>query len=152
VNLVDEARSELGDLWIADLYREKVRSQRTRSLHLDVPERENVPEILHTLLGIELKIGRRRLACPDLATARYLRVFARLGVRDVAVPYDITRISVIADELETAWQKMILLLREKGRETGRDRSALVRKLRAEISDIGPGEVMPVFDRETKQRK
>jgi len=152
VNLVDEARSELGDLWIADLYRNKVRSQRTRSLHLDVPERENVPEILHTLLGIELKIGRRRLACPDLATARYLRVFARLGVRDVAVPYDITRISVIADELETAWQKMILLLREKGRETGRDRSALVRKLRAEISDIGPGEVMPVFDRETKQRK
>ena len=152
MNLVDEARSELGDLWIADLYREKVRSQRTRSLHLDVPERENVPEILHTLLGIELKIGRRRLACPDLATARYLRVFARLGVRDVAVPYDITRISVIADELETAWQKMILLLREKGRETGRDRSALVRKLRAEINDIGPGEVMPVFDRETKQRK
>jgi len=152
VNLVDEARSELGDLWIADLYRNKVRSQRTRSLHLDVPERENVPEILHTLLGIELKIGRRRLACPDLATARYLRVFARLGVRDVAVPYDITRISVIADELETAWQKMILLLREKGRETGRDRSALVRKLRAEINDIGPGEVMPVFDRETKQRK
>jgi len=152
VNLVDEARSELGDLWIADLYREKVRSQRTRSLHLDVPERENVPEILHTLLGIELKIGRRRLACPDLATARYLRVFARLGVRDVAVPYDITRISVIADELETAWQKMILLLREKGRETGRDRSALVRKLRAEINDIGTGEVMPVFDRETKQRK
>ena len=152
MNLVDEARSELGDLWIADLYREKVRSQRTRSLHLDVPERENVPEILHTLLGIELKIGRQRFACPDLATARYLRVFARLGVRDVAVPYDITRISVIADELETAWQKMILLLREKGRETGRDRSALVRKLRAEISDIGPGEVMPVFDRETKQRK
>jgi hypothetical protein len=152
VNLVDEARSELGDLWIADLYREKVRSQRTRSLHLDVPERENVPEILHTLLGIELKIGRQRFACPDLATARYLRVFARLGVRDVAVPYDITRISVIADELETAWQKMILLLREKGRETGRDRSALVRKLRAEINDIGPGEVMPVFDRETKQRK
>ena len=152
MNLVDEARSELGDLWIADLYRNKVRSQRTRSLHLDVPERENVPEILHTLLGIELKIGRQRFACPDLATARYLRVFARLGVRDVAVPYDITRISVIADELETAWQKMILLLREKGRETGRDRSALVRKLRAEINDIGPGEVMPVFDRETKQRK
>jgi len=152
VTLVDEARSELGHLWIADLYRDKVRSQRTRSLHLDVPERENAPEILHTLLGIELKIGRRRLACPDLATARYLRVFARLGVRDVAVPYDITRISVIADELETAWQKMILLLREKGRETGRDRSALVRKLRAEINDIGPGEVMPVFDRETKQRK
>lgn len=151
MNLIDEIRSNLADLWIADLYRDKVRSQRTRAFHLDIPQRENTPEILHTLLGIELKVGRKRISCPDLATARYLRVFARLGVRDVAVPYDITRISVIADELETAWQKMILLLREKGFDTGRDRSSLVRKLRVEIADIGPGEMMPAFDRPTRQR-
>jgi len=151
VTLTDEVRSELGDMWIADLYRDKVRSQRTRSFHLDVPERENSPEILHTLLGIELKVGRRRFACPDLATARYLRVFARLGVRDVAVPYDITRISLIADEFETAWQKTVLVLRGKDRETGRDRSALVRKLRDEIGGIGPGDIMPAFDRPTRQR-
>jgi hypothetical protein len=150
VSQVDEVRSELGDNWISDLYRDKVRTQRTRAFHLDIPERENAPEILHTLLGLELKVGRRRFACPDLATARYLRVFARLGVRDIAVPYDITRISVIADELETAWQKMVLLLREKGHETGRERTALVRKLRAEIADIGPGEMMPAFDRPTRQ--
>lgn len=151
MTLVDELRSELGDLWIADLYRDKVRSQRTRSFHLDIPDRENAPEILHTLLGIELKVGRRRFACPDLATARYLRVFARLGVRDVAVPYDITRISVIADELETAWQKAVLILGEKDRETRRDRSALVRKLREEIGGIGAGQMMPAFDRPTRQR-
>lgn len=151
MKFIDEIRAELGDSWIPELYREKVRSQRTRSFHLDIPERDNAPEILHTLLGIELKVGRRRFACPDLATARYLRVFARLGVRDVAVPYDITRISVIADELETAWQKMILVLREKDREAGRDRSALVRKLREEIAGIGPGEMMPAFDRPTRQR-
>lgn len=152
MKLVDEVRTELGGSWIPDLYRDKVRSQRTRSFRLEIPERENAPEILHTLLGIELKVGRRRFACPDLATARYLRVFARLGVRDVAVPYDITRISVISDELETAWQKMLLVLREKASETGRDRSTLVRKLREEIGGIGPGEMMPRFDRETKQRK
>ena len=151
MKFIDEIRAELGDSWIPDVYRDKVRSHRTRSFHLEIPERENAPEILHTLLGIELKVGRRRFACPDLATARYLRVFARLGVREVAVPYDITRISVIADELETAWQKTILVLRETGTETGRERSALVRKLRGEIRDIGPGETMPAFDRPTRQR-
>jgi hypothetical protein len=43
------------------------------------------------------------------------------------------------------------LLREKGRETGRDRSALVRKLREEIDAVGPGEAMPSFDTPTRQR-
>ena len=151
MSLIGEVRSELGDRWIADVYQDKVRSQRTRSFHLDIPEHENAPEILHTLLGIELKVGRRRFACPDLATARYLRVFARLGVREIAVPYDITRISVIADELETAWQKMLLLLKEQDPGSGRARSALVRKLRDEIALIGPGEMMPDFDRPTRQR-
>ena len=151
MKLVDEVRTELGGSWIPDLYRDKVRSQRTRSFRLEIPERENAPEILHTLLGIELKVGRRRFACPDLATARYLRVFARLGVRDVAVPYDITRISIIADELETAWQQMVLIMKEKGGSSSRDLSSLVRKLRIEIEAIGPGEIMPAFDRPTRQR-
>jgi hypothetical protein len=155
VKLVDDIRAHLAESWIADLYKNKVRSQRTRSIHLDVPARENRPEIFHTLLGIELKVGKRRFACPDLATARYLRVFARIGSTDLAVPYDITRISVIADELETSWQKMILMIEKELLDAaveGRVRSALVRKLREEIRDVGPGDVMPSFDRETKQRK
>jgi len=155
VKLVDDIRAHLAESWIADLYKNKVRSQRTRSIHLDVPARENRPEIFHTLLGIELKVGKRRFACPDLATARYLRVFARIGSTDLAVPYDITRISVIADELETSWQKMILMIEMElfdAAVKGRVRSALVRKLREEIRDAGPGDVMPSFDRETKQRK
>ena len=53
------------------------------------------------MLGIELKVANRRLLCPDLATARYLSVFARLGCDVIAVPYDITQISRIADELES---------------------------------------------------
>src|SRR6185312_15791945 len=66
-------------------------------------------EIQHTLLGVELKIGSRRLLCPDLATARYLSVFARAGCAHVAVPYDITKISQLADELESSWHRMLLL-------------------------------------------
>src|SRR5688572_33467549 len=68
-------RNELADKWIPFVYDAKIRSMRTRSFEFAVPERENQPEILHTLMGIELKIGRSRFACPDLATARYLAVF-----------------------------------------------------------------------------
>jgi hypothetical protein len=150
----DEIRQELSDSWIPDLYREKVRSQRTRAFGLDIAEREHKPEILHTLLGIELKVGNSRFACPDLATARYMRIFARLGVRDFAVPYDITKISIIADTLETAWQRMLLLIESvdiPAASSSRLRSKLVRQLRSEINQIGPGELMPKFDRETRQR-
>jgi len=154
VKLSDEIRQQLSDSWIADLYQKKVRSQRTRAFHLDIAERENKPEILHTLLGIELKVGNRRFACPDLATARYMRVFARIGVRDLAVPYDITKISVVADMLETAWQRMLLLIESANitdSARSRLRSTLIKQIRGEINEIGPGELMPKFDRETRQR-
>jgi hypothetical protein len=155
--IVESVRAELAGDWIPTLYSERVRSQRTRSFHLDVPAKENKPEILHTLLGIELKVGNRRLACPDLPTARYLRVFARLGCSHVAVPYDITKISVIADELETSWHHMLLVLDHETKTlesstAGRVRSALLRKLRDELNEIGPGDIMPAFNHQTRQRK
>ena len=154
MSVVDDIRASLGNNWLADLYQE-VRNGRTRSYHLDIPAKENQPEILHTLLGIELKVGNRRFACPDLATARYLRIFARIGCSDFAVPYDITRISVVADAMDTAWHQTLLLVqRYKTSAIGsaRTRSAMIRKLREEIREIGPGDAMPRFDRETKQRK
>jgi hypothetical protein len=143
-------------LWLPTLYRDKVRSQRTRAYQLDIPPKEQRPEILHTLLGIELKVGNRRFACPDLATARYLRVFARIGCREFAVPYDITKISAVADELETSWHQMLLLLEKAATDratstVGRLRGALVKQVRSEIDEIGPGEMMPSFRQETKQR-
>src|SRR5687767_7823181 len=100
---IEGLRANLGELWIPEIYRDKVRAKRTRSFAMAIPEKENAPEIMHTLLGIELKVGRVRIAVPDLATARYLCVFARLGCREVAVPYDISKISAIADLLETGW-------------------------------------------------
>lgn len=154
MKLSDSIRAKIADSWIAEIYKARVRSQRTRAFHLDIPTRENVPEIQHTLLGIELKVGERRIACPDLATARYLRVFARIGCRDVAVPYDITRISVISDELETAWQKMMLIIANEHLESAAERrlrAALVRNLRTEIEKAGAGEAMPAFDTPTRQR-
>lgn len=144
-----DAKERLGGEWLPTIYAEKVRSQRTRSIVLDVPERENAAEIHHTLLGIELKVGKRRFACPDLAAARYMRVFARLGCREFAIPYDITNVSPLADELETAWHKMLLAVDSIG--STRLRSALIKQVRSEINVIGPGDPMPSFDKPTRQR-
>ena len=146
---VEGLRANLGELWIPEIYRTQVRSTRTRSVQMNIPERENVPEIMHTLLGIELKVGRLRIATPDLATARYLCVFARLGCREVAVPYDISKISGVADLLETGWQRMNLLLQGT---TTRTRNLAIKTVRAEIGEIGSGELMPEFNTPTRRRQ
>ena len=112
MDITAEIKEKLGAEWLPEIYRVKVRTQRTRAHRLELPERENRAVIQHTLLGIELKVGNQRLACPDLSTARYLQVFARLGCQNVAVPYDITKISTLADELESSWQKILLLLED----------------------------------------
>ena len=156
MDITAEIKASLADKWLPNIYESKVRSQRTRSLHIDIPARENSPEIQYTLLGIELKVGKRRFACPDLATARYMRVFARIGVHDFAIPYDITKISALADELETSWQRAILLVDEVTRKEldktkKLEKNKLIKAIRNEIETIGAGATMPDFDRETKQR-
>jgi hypothetical protein len=102
-----QIRERLGEAWLPQIYRERILKLRTRSYHFAIEGTPKRVLIQHTLLGVELKIGRKRLLCPDLATARYLSVFARLGSKDVAVPYDITKISQLADELESTWYRML---------------------------------------------
>ncbi len=142
--------------WLPEIYRLKVRSQRTRSFRLEIPKRENRAFVQHTLLGVELKVGNQRFSCPDLSTARYLQIFARIGCSEVAVPYDITKISTLADELESAWQKSLLFFDEATKEKtssvrGRMRSNLIKQMREEIVEIGAGSLMPEFKQSTKQR-
>ena len=146
----------LDDAWLPHIYRERIRSKRTRSYHFAGLKNITRVEIQHTLLGVELKIGRRRLLCPDLATARYLSIFARAGCADVAVPYDITRVSQVADELESSWHRMFLLADhyaagESEALKTRIRRALVRTIRAEIYAAGAGTSMPEFKQSTRQR-
>lgn len=156
-NVINSLKTEAGESWLPLIYLEKVRALRTRAFRLDVPEKENKAEIQYTLLGVELKVGKQRITCPDLATARFFQVFARIGVAEVAIPYDITKISVLADELESAWQRQLLLLENSptsGLPTARKRlrSALIKELRREINEIGAGSLMPHFNQNTKQRK
>ena len=144
---IEGLRANLGGLWIPNVYRDKVRSKRTRSFALNILAKENTPEIFPTLLGIELKVGKLRIATPDLATARYLSVFARLGCREVAVPYDISTISGIADELETGWQRMNLMLQGS---TTRTRNLAIKTIREEVAELGAGDSMPEFNTPTRR--
>jgi hypothetical protein len=154
-DLVEEVVRLVGEASVPAVYRERVLTQRTRRFEIGATAKP--VEILHTLLGIELKIGKRRLLCPDLATARYLLVFARLGVATIAVPYDITQISRTADELESAWHRTILL----ADHLTADRSARLRGLvhgrlgalaKAEIERSGAGAARPTFVQNTRQRR
>lgn len=152
-----EIREKLKEEWLPFIYREKVRTQRTRAYRLDIPKTEHRAEIQYTLLGIELKVGNKRFSCPDLSTARYLQVFARIGCSDVAIPYDITKISTLADELDISWHKTLLFLEEMSKSKvasaqGRMRSALIKEIRREIEEIGAGSLMPEFRQTTKQRE
>lgn len=157
IDKISSVKTEAAEDWLPSIYRDKVRTLRTRAFKLEVPEKENKAEIQYTLLGVELKVGKQRITCPDLAAARFLQVFARLGVPEVAIPYDITKISVLADELESAWQRQLLFFeRATGNETltakARLRAALIKEMRREIVEIGAGDLMPHFNQNTKQRK
>lgn len=151
-----QVKAELNDAWLPNIYRQRIRSKRTRSYRFAGLTNKSRVEIQHTLLGVELKTGRRRLLCPDLATARYLSIFARAGCEHVAVPYDITRTSQLADELESSWHRMFLLVNhhaagESDAFRTRISRLLVAKIRAEISELGAGAPAPEFHQATKQR-
>ena len=156
-NSAMRVQEQLGDAWIPRIYRERILKLRTRSYHFETATPATSVMIQHTLLGVELKIGRKRLLCPDLATARYLSVYARLGCKDVAVPYDITKISQLADELESSWYRMLLLVEQEAKGQGasfkgRLRGPLLAKIRTEILEAGPGTRVPEFRQSTKQRQ
>jgi hypothetical protein len=151
-----QVKTELNDTWLPHIYRERIRKLRTRAYDFARLTGKVRVEIQHTLLGVELKVGRRRLLCPDLATARYLSIFARAGCEQVAMPYDITKISQLSDELESSWHRMLLLADHHAAEKSeafrtRVRRVLVDKIRTEIKEAGAGASMPEFKKSTKQR-
>jgi hypothetical protein len=151
-----QIKTQLGEWWLPTIYRERILKIRTRPYHFEYARLPAQVAIQHTLLGVELKVGRRRLLCPDLATARYLQVFARAGCNDVAVPYDITKVSTLADELESSWYRMLLLADHRANDKserfrGRLHGLLFANIRQEIVAAGSGRRIPEFKRSTKQR-
>jgi hypothetical protein len=156
-DIVLEVKKQMGDQLVAAIYRDRVRPLRTRSYQFNAPTKGVNVEVMHTLLGIELKIGRKRLLCPDLSTARYLSIFAQLGVGEVAVPYDITQISRLADDLESSWYRMLMLAEHltaerNGRLKNRVRANLIKDQRNQVIALGSGPAIPEFNQNTKQRR
>jgi len=153
--IVQRVQEALGNSWLPKIYRESVLPTRTRSYEFPALSARALPLIQQTLLGTELKIGRRRILCPDLATARYLAVFVRIGCQAVAIPYDITRIPHLADELESSWHRMLLsadsLTGARSQAfRARVRGQLIVKVRTEVTDAGAGPKRPEFKLNTRQ--
>lgn len=154
---LEQIATQLGDAWLPRIYRERILKMRTRAYEFPPIPKSKSPEIQHTLLGTELKVGRHRLLCPDLATARYLSVFARVGCTAAAIPYDITKVSHAADELESSWHRMMLLADSVAAERSsafraRLRRLLIGKVRDEIAEGGAGKRRPEFKPITKRDK
>lgn len=134
-DITEQIKEQMGDKWLPNIYAQRVLGLRTRPYRFAKPQPAARITIQHTLLGIELKIGRQRLLCPDLATARYLSIFARAGCEEVAIPYDITKISHLADEFESSWYRMLLLIDQSSqKETDRFAARLRGLLFANIRD------------------
>src|SRR5882762_6750490 len=77
--LLSKIESTMGESWLPGIYRDRILALRTRSYVFPATARrrskQSPPEVQHTLLGIELKVGHTRMLCPDLSTARYLAIF-----------------------------------------------------------------------------
>jgi hypothetical protein len=73
------------------------------------------------------------------------------------MPYDISRISSLADELESSWHRMLLLIEHVAVEKlpayrSRLRNLLITEARREITEAGAGTAVPQFNQNTKQRR
>lgn len=96
---MSDAGAEKEILNLVDLYSKRVLTTRHREVALR--GRKCRAAIMHTLLGFEVKAGRKRITCPDLITARYLRAFAEIGLVTVRIPYDPTVTRRLVSEVES---------------------------------------------------
>jgi hypothetical protein len=88
----------------ADVYRQKVLTHQTRTIRL--LGRKSPAKIINTLLGFEVQACYKRIHCPDMVTARYLRLFSELGCPSIKLPYDPTRTAQVVPEFEAMMESI----------------------------------------------
>ncbi|MCH8319652.1 MAG: hypothetical protein IH790_01685 [Acidobacteria bacterium] len=125
-------------------YGEEVLSGPTRVVSL--PGRKCEPRILHTFLGFELQVAQKRMTCPDMSTARYLRLFAEIGMPSVRAPYDPSLTTGVLPQLEQSLKKIKDLLLEENLNRKQHQSKLrniYRKIRENLKmaekEVGIGD-------------
>lgn len=106
----------------ATTYAKEVLSGSTRVVAL--PGRKCEPRILNTFLGFELKVAQKRITCPDMSTACYLKIFAELGMPSVRAPYDPTLTARVLPKLEQALKRIKNLLLKEDLDEKRRQSKL----------------------------
>jgi hypothetical protein len=92
--------SEHGFQNIVETYRRKVLTVKTRIIPL--LGRKCRARIIQTLLGYEVKASNKRVHCPDMVTARYIKIFTEVGCKQIRLPYDPTLTASLIPTLETA--------------------------------------------------
>jgi hypothetical protein len=95
---------------LIDTYHKRILTQKTRTVRL--LGKKSSATILHTLLGYEVQASYKRIQCPDLPTARYLKLFSELGCRSVKLPYDPTLTAELIPELERMFKSIKRQIRE----------------------------------------
>ncbi|MGW8178836.1 MAG: hypothetical protein ACWGQW_08755 [bacterium] len=98
-------------------YRERVLENKTRKVAL--LGRKCEPQIMYTFLGFEVKLGPKRLTCPDMTTARFLCIFGKLGMNSIEIPYDPTITASVLPLLEESLQRIDSLLESGELESSR---------------------------------
>lgn len=122
---------------IKQIYRDHVLAHRTREVRLLGHKCQ--PRIMYTFLGFEVKLGRKRITCPDLVTARYLTILGELGMATAQVPYDPTRTARLLPELERAFDQIKETLLTSGYTKSRHQLELrkiYRRIRRELEGLG----------------
>jgi hypothetical protein len=113
-----------------DEYRNKVLPQKTRTIRL--LGRKNATKIILTLLGYEVQSSYKRIQCPDLVTARYIRLFSELGFHSIKLPYDPTMTAKLIPEFESAVDGIVKQIRERFPQNALTQNYVTRKIYAII--------------------
>ena len=95
---------------LTEIYRTEVLPVKTRTIRL--LGRKTPAQIIHTLLGFEVKASIKRIHCPDMVTARYLKLFTELGCRSIRLPYDPTITARLLPELEASTERLTFGVRQ----------------------------------------
>ncbi len=90
---------------LAAVYRREVLPIRTRTIHL--LGKKGPARIITTLLGYEVQASYKRIHCPDMVTARYLKLFSELGCHTIKLPYDPTVTAGLIPRLESSFDRII---------------------------------------------
>ncbi|MEE8348751.1 MAG: hypothetical protein V3R94_04220 [Acidobacteriota bacterium] len=80
---------------------------------VSLPGRKCEPKIIDTFLGFEVTALGKRLTCPDRSTARYLKIFAELGMPSIRTPYNPTHTIRVVPELERSLKQIKALLQRE---------------------------------------